>query len=152
MCFNISKALVTVCFTMGVNAWAFCQPSARITGVGHGRPGFNAGLNVEVVPGGISGPVRVILDLPKEWKAKSYGFDKRASLKEIDGKSTILWLSMPVLDTVRYSFDVAIPESQILQPVVVSGILEYFNSDGQKRTIPISSHQLKMMRYYSRYQ
>lgn len=152
MYFNISKFLATVLFILGLNLWVYSQPSAKITGVGHGRPGYSAGLCVEVIRSGISGPVRVKLDLPKEWKAKSYGFDKRASLQEIEGKSTILWLSMPVLDTVRYSFDVSIPESQALQTVNVGGVMEYFSTDGQKKTIPISTHQLKMMKYYSRYQ
>lgn len=152
MYFNISKFIYALVLIIGLNQFANCQSSARITGVGHGRPGFNAGLNIEIVRGEISGPARVKLNLPKDWKANSYGFDKRASLQEKAGETTILWLSMPILDTVRYSFDVRIPDSQALQLVSIGGMLEYFNSDGKKKTIPITSHQIKMMKYYSRYQ
>ena len=152
MYFNTSKLALTVILMLVVSLTAICQPSARISGVSHGRPGYSAGLSLEIVRGGIIGPVRIKLDLPKSWKAKSYGFDKRATLEELNGQTTILWLSLPVLDTVKYSFDVRIPDSQPIQPEVVRGVLEYFNSEGKKMSIPISSHQLKMMRYFSRYQ
>jgi hypothetical protein len=152
MYFNISKLLFISFFLLGISEIVLSQPSAKITGVGHGRPGYSAGFTVEVVRGNLSGPVRVKLNLPKDWKAKSYGFDKRASIQEQAGETRILWLSMPVIDTVRYSFDVRIPESQPLQSVSIDGVLEYFGDDGKKKTIPISSHQIKMMRYYSRYQ
>lgn len=152
MYFNTSKLAFVVVLMLLVSLTAFSQPSARLSGVAHGRPGYSAGLNLEIVRGGIIGPVRIKLDLPENWKAKSYGFDKRATLDEINGQATILWLSLPVLDTVKYSFDVRIPDSQPIQPEVVRGVLEYFTAEGKKILIPISSHQLKMMRYYSRYQ
>lgn len=152
MYFNISKLLFAALFLLGICEMAYGQPSAKIKGVKHGRPGYSTGLTVEVVRGSLSGPARVKLNLPKDWKAKSYGFDKRASIQEQAGETRILWLSMPIMDTVRYSFDVIIPESQALQTISIDGVLEYFGDDGKKKTIPISSHQIKMMRYYSRYQ
>lgn len=137
---------------LGISGTLIGQPSVKITGVGHGRPGFSAGFTVEVIRGDLSGPVRVKLNLPKDWKAKSYGFDKRASIQQQGVETRILWLSMPIIDTVRYSFDVRIPESQPLQTESIDGVLEFFGDDGKKKSIPISSHQIKMMRYYSRYQ
>jgi hypothetical protein len=152
MYFNISKLLCFSVLFLGINQMIQGQPSAKISGVGHGRPGFNAGFKVEIIPGGISGPVRLKLDLPKEWKAVSYGFDKRATLQEIEGRTTLLWLSLPVLDTVNYSFDVRIPKDQAIRTETIGGVMEYFNSDGKKQTITISPHQIKLMKYYSRYQ
>jgi hypothetical protein len=63
-----------------------------------------------------------------------------------------LWLSLPVIDTVRYSFDVRIPDSQAIKSEYVSGVLEYFTAEGQKKAINISAHQIKLMRYFTRYQ
>ncbi len=128
------------------------QPDVKISGVSHGRPGYSAGLDLEIVRKGITGPVRIKLNLPNDWKAKSYGFDQRASLKDIDGNTTILWLSLPIVDTVRFSFDVRIPDSQALRSESVSGVMEYFTAEGQKKTISISTHQIRVMRYFTRYQ
>ena len=149
---NISRTLWLALAVLGLNQGLIGQPEVKISGVEHGRPGYSAGLDIEIVRRGISGPVRVKLNLPNDWKAKSYGFDKRATLQDIDGKTTILWLSLPVIDTVRYSFDVRIPDSQAIKSEYVSGVLEYFTEDGQKKAINISAHQIKLMRYFTRYQ
>lgn len=152
MYFNISKTVCLAVVSLGLSLSLNGQPEVKISGVGHGRPGYSAGLDIEIVRKEITGPVRVKLNLPKDWKAKSYGFDKRATLQDNEGKTTILWLSIPVADTVRYSFDVRIPDSQPINSEYVSGVLEYFSSEGQKKSISISAHQIKMMRYFTRYQ
>ena len=152
MYFSISRTLWLAAAVLGLNQGLIGQPEVKISGVEHARPGYSAGLDIEIVRRGISGPVRVKLNLPNDWKAKSYGFDKRATVQDIEGKTTILWLSLPVVDTVRYSFDVRIPDSQPINSEYVSGVLEYFTAEGQKKTINISAHQIKLMRYFTRYQ
>lgn len=148
---RISKPLLIGMLMFASVGSGFSQ-SVKLRTTGHGRPGFGAGVDLEIVRGNITGPVRFVMELPKGWNSSSYLLDPRVTIRDVQGKSTALWLSFPTADTVRYSYGLQIPVEQALGPVMLQGHLEYFDQQGKKHRIPSNPYKMDIVRYYSRFQ
>jgi hypothetical protein len=150
MCSKNSRLSLWVLFTLGLNVCS--AQSFRIKGGETARPGFMTTLQLEVVRGDIAGPVRFAMPLPTNWKASIPFENYGASLLSARDEVQLVWLDFPLVDTLRCTIALQVPDDQVLQPVVIAGSLSYFDTMGAQKKLPSSSHSFKVMRYFSRYQ
>lgn len=151
------KILKTLGLSILLLAGSICtelhaQARLELKGSSYGRPGYGASLTIYIISKEIFGPVRFIQELPQGWSAKS--LEKKASGKlSMEGSNLrVLWLEMPVADTVRFTYELNIPQNQSLGYVNLPGKLEYFDGQGNKKSMSCNPANLRIIPYFSRYQ
>lgn len=144
--------LSIILLSSAMSAQLGAQARVELKGSSYGRPGYGASMTVYIIGKEIFGPVRFIQELPQGWSAKS--LEKKASGKlSMKGRNMrILWLEMPVVDTVRFTYELSISPSQSLGYVSLPGKLEYFDAQGNRKTMQCSPANLRIIPYFSRYQ
>ena len=126
--------------------------SLRLSGGEIARPGYTAALQIEIARGEMSGPVRLSMPLPANWKAEAPYESRDASVIASANELQLVWLDFPLKDTVRCTIGLRIPDNEELKPVTLTGNLAYFDANGTMRKIAPASHSFKVLRYFSRYQ
>jgi hypothetical protein len=150
MCSKNSRLiLIIVCFCSA----CICKAqSLNLKGGAVARPGYTSALQLEIVRGELSGPVRFSMPLPANWKVEAPYESKSVSLLPSRDELQLVWLDFPLQDTLRYMLGFNLPNDQQLEPVTLTGSLNYFDSNGTLRKVSPASHTFKVLRYFSRYQ
>lgn len=143
-------ALAAVVMLFGLQLSA--QAEVKLKSNSYGRPGYGASMTVQVIGKEIFGPVRFVQDLPPGWNAKSLEKKQTGKLSQQGDKLRLLWLEKPVVDTLNFTYELSIPESEKVGYISLSGKLEYFDGQGNKKSLNCEPTQLRIIPYFSRYQ
>jgi hypothetical protein len=150
MCSRNSRfILIIICFC---SAYVCNAQSLKLKGGEVARPGYTSSLQLEIVRGELSGPVRFSMPLPANWKAENPYESRSVSLLPSRDELQLLWLDFPLQDTVRYTLGLRLPDDQPLEPITLTGNLAFFDANGAIRKIAPASHTFKVLPYFSRYQ
>jgi hypothetical protein len=144
----LSFALGVLLFGADVSA----QAEVKLKSNSYGRPGYGASITVQVIGKEIFGPVRFVQQLPAGWNAKSLEKKQTGKLSQQGDLLRLLWLEKPVVDTLNFTYELNIPESEKVGYVSLAGKLEYFDAQGNKRSLNCEPSQLRIIPYFSRYQ
>jgi hypothetical protein len=136
---------IVLCFIGGA---IFAQPSVELTGNTQARPGFGAGLKIKIARNGITGLMRFVSTIPENCSASELKVYS-STLSTNNNELRIIWLSVPLRDTIFQEWELKIPENA-KGKYVISGQLEYF-VEGVKKTVPSNSLEINLTPYFTRY-
>lgn len=140
--FFFFTALLVVTYT-GLRA----QPEVRLYGPGQAKAGVYTGITLSIKRNGISGPVRFVQELPRNWKAELFP-GARVHLSQTGTTLRLAWLSFPLKDSIHCSYGLRIPDDTG-DEYLLGGTLEYFEN-GTLRQLPVTPHRVKLVKFYSR--
>jgi hypothetical protein len=115
------------------------------------RPGLSSVLSLKVVRNSISGPVRCVVDLPKDWRLEKYYLNDFVRIDQKDHKATLTWLEFPMMDTLYYDVQVCVPQDQPQNSVQLGATLYYFDAMGKLVAIRSNDINVRVMKYFSRF-
>ena len=115
------------------------------------RPGLSSVLSLKVIRNNISGPVRCVVDLPKDWQLEKYYLNDFVRIDQKGTQATVSWLEFPMLDTMYYDVQVYVPQDQPQNSVQLGATLYYFDAMGKLVAIRANDISVRVMKYFSRY-
>jgi hypothetical protein len=129
-----------------LNSWA--QPTMSLNGPIQARFEHATTINTFIARNSITGPVRMVTELPQGWILRSS--DSNLGLINQEGNLVkTVWLNFPLQDTVRQTLLLVIPKDHKGNAVIKSH-LEYFKGD-TKHQISASPFSIEVRKYYSRF-
>jgi hypothetical protein len=115
------------------------------------RPGLSSVLSLKIVRNNISGPVRCVVDLPKDWQLEKYYLNDFVRIDQKGTKATVSWLEFPMMDTLIYDVQVYVPQDQSQNLVQMGATLYYFDPTGKLVAIRANDLSVRVMKYFSRF-
>jgi hypothetical protein len=139
----INKIGFLLLLSSGVQA----QPILKLNGPSQARYGLSTSVNAVIIRNGITGPVRLVAELPNDWLLKKAVNEK--ALYSQDGHWVkAVWLDFPVKDTVMCSMQMNIPSS-FRGKAIINAHLEYFDQN-LKKSVSTAPFSIDVKKYYSR--
>ncbi|MFM2285753.1 MAG: hypothetical protein RLZZ543_1250 [Bacteroidota bacterium] len=139
----INKIGLLLLLAGGVQA----QPILKLNGPSQARYGLSTSVNAVILRNGITGPVRLVAEIPSEWLLKK-AVNEKALFSQDANWVKAVWLDFPVKDTVMCSMQMSIPAS-FRGKGIINAHLEYFDQN-QKKTVKTAPFTIDVKKYYSR--
>jgi len=124
------------------------QPHLILDGTHQARPGYGTLLTLKFPRNGIKGVARFSHNLPEDWTVQALTRESSNTISQEGNKVRILWLSVPLIDTLRCSWFIKIPETAS-GSFEINGKLNYFENGIQKEE-KAEPFPIKINKYYSR--
>ena len=125
------------------------QPSVRLSGPTQARIGLSSGLNAKIESKGISGIVRLEIELPAGWTFEPYP-GELASISQSGNRLRVIWMEFPQREVINVALMLKIPSDAPVGHVDLKGHLDYF-IQGKKQRISIPAFDLRVVKYFTRF-
>lgn len=134
-------------FLLLLSSGLHAQPILKLNGPSQARYGLSTSVNAVITRNGITGPVRLIAEIPNDWVLKR-AVNEKAILSQESNLVRAIWLDFPVKDTVMCSMQINIPVT-FRGKGIVNAHLEYFDQN-QKKSVSSAPFSIDVKKFYSR--
>jgi hypothetical protein len=126
-----------------------CQTKLILDGTHQARPGYGTFVELKFPRNELKGVVRFTHNLPEGWTAQSLIRENTYTISQEGNSVRILWLSVPLIDTIKCSWFIKIPETA-KGDFEMNGRLQFFENGVQKE-LKAEPFPIKLNRYFSRF-
>jgi hypothetical protein len=145
MHFRFSSTLILLLLTGNLLR---SQTELFLDGTHQARPGYGTFLELKFPRNAIKGVARFTHSLPDGWTVQALTQENAYTITQEGNTVRILWLSVPLVDTLRCSWFIKIPETAT-GGYEINGKLQFFENGIQKE-LKAEPFPIKLNRYFSR--